>query len=171
MPKAHISINGESLSSYIDVGKNCAKLYESGERKDGVYIIDPDNSGSFQIWCDMQTDGGGWAVFQRRLDASADFYRDWKEYKNGFGNLNGSFWLGLDKIHRLTKSDENLLRVDLMDFENDTAYAEYEEFSIASENENYTLNVQNFKGKAFFAIHIPSSMKQIITKRIVFHKN
>ena len=95
----------------------------------------------------MQTDGGGWAVFQRRLDASVDFYRDWKEYKNGFGNLNGSFWLGLDKIHRLTKSDENLLRVDLMDFENDTAYAEYENFSIASENENYTLNVQNFKGK------------------------
>ena len=71
----------------------------------------------------MSTNGGGWTVFQRRMDGSVDFYRNWTEYKTGFGDLNGEFWLGLDKISRLTKSGQNVLRVDLEDFENETRYA------------------------------------------------
>ncbi|KAL9975445.1 hypothetical protein ACROYT_G012606 [Oculina patagonica] len=61
------------------------------------------------------TAGGGWTVFQKRLDGSADFYRGWDDYKRGFGNLNGEFWLGLDKIHRLTK-ERSRLQVELEDF-------------------------------------------------------
>jgi hypothetical protein len=87
----------------------------------------------------MQTDAGGWTVFQRRQNASVDFFRDWQEYKSGFGNLNGNFWLGLEKIHRLTQSDKNFLRVDLTYFTNETAYAEYGTFSVASESDFYKL--------------------------------
>ena len=80
-------------------------MYKSGDRISGVYTIDPDGSGAFDVYCDHSAPGGGWTVFQKRLDGSVDFYRGWNDYKLGFGNLNGEFWLGLDTIHRLTKSD------------------------------------------------------------------
>ena len=59
-------------------------------------------------------------MFQKRLDGSVDFYRSWTEYKRGFGNLAGEFWLGLDSIHRLTTSGSYKLRVDLEDFDGNT---------------------------------------------------
>ena len=68
-----------------------------------VYSIDLDGSGSFNVSCDLTTGGRGWTVFQRRHRGSVDFYRNWNDYKNGFGNMFGEFWLGLDKINRLTK--------------------------------------------------------------------
>jgi hypothetical protein len=126
--------------------QSCASFYESGERKDGVYTIDPDGFGTFKVWCDMQN-GGGWTVFQRRQDGSVDFYRGWSDYKVGFGNLTGEFWLGLDKIHRLTKSGESFLRVDMTDPNRTKINAMYTDFSVASESDSYKLNVGNFSGK------------------------
>ncbi|CAH3173729.1 unnamed protein product, partial [Porites evermanni] len=113
------------------VYKNCAELYEAGVRNSGVYTIDPDNAGTFQAYCDQTTAGGGWTVFQKRLDGSVDFYRGWDDYEHGFGDLNGEFWLGLDKIHRLTKKPSKL-RVELEDFASQTAYAEYDDFGSLS---------------------------------------
>ncbi|XP_028391352.1 techylectin-5B-like [Dendronephthya gigantea] len=127
---------------------SCAHLYNLGVRKDGVYNINPDGMGSFQVRCDMSTDGGGWTVFQRRQDGSQDFYRGWSDYKAGFGDLNGEFWLGLDKIHRLHKSGQNVLRIDLMDFNGAEAYAKYGTFTVADESDKYRLNVGNYLGDA-----------------------
>ncbi len=92
------------------------------------------------------TPGRGWTIFQRRVDGSVDFYRKWTDYKNGFGNLTGEFWLGLDKIHRLSSSDQNVLRVDLETFENETAFAVYKSFSVRNESEAYILNFGNYSG-------------------------
>ena len=86
-----------------------------------VYTIKPDNQSAFQAHCDMDTDGGGWTVFQRRKDGSVDFYRYRTDYRQGFGILSGEFWLGLDKIHRLTPQ----LRIDMQDFEGNSSYAQY----------------------------------------------
>ena len=72
-----------------------------------------------QVYCDMETDGGGWTVLQRRQDGSEDFFRTWNDYTAGFGDLNGEFWLGLEAIHRLApmQFDRSVttLRVDLRD--------------------------------------------------------
>ena len=114
----------------------------------GVYTINPDGSsaGAFDVYCDQKTSGGGWTVFQKRLDGSVDFYRGWNDYKKGFGNLNGEFWLGLVKINRLTSSDRYKLRVDLEDTEGKTAYAEYNLFAITSERNKYQLSLGSYSG-------------------------
>ena len=134
----------------FSIGKNCAELYKSGQRISGVYTIHPDGSGAFDVFCDQTTAGGGWTVFQKRLDGSVDFYRGWDDYKRGFGNLNGEFWLGLDKIHRLTKHvQRSRLRVDLQDTTGKTAYAEYDFFGVASENSKYKLSLGTYSGMCF----------------------
>ena len=96
----------------------------------------------------METDGGGWTVFQRRQDGSVDFYRYWTDYENGFGNLTGEFWLGLSKIHRLTKEGSNTLRVDLGDFGGNTAYANYSTFNVSDGSTEYILTVGGYSGTA-----------------------
>ena len=112
-----------------------------------MYKIDPDGLGEFEVFCDHKTAGGGWTVFQKRMDGSVDFYRAWDDYKRGFGNLSGEFWLGLDKIHRLTVSSSNKLRVDLERFYGLSGVAEYSFFSVANETANYKLSLGNYSGK------------------------
>ena len=92
-------------------------MFQDGFNSSGVYTINPDGGKPIQVFCDMITGGGGWTVFQKRLDASVDFYLKWESYKNGFGNLSGEFWLGNDNLHRLTAADDVMLRVDPEDFE------------------------------------------------------
>ena len=81
-----------------------------------------------------------------------DFFRSWDDYKRGFGNLNGEFWLGLDKIHRLTVSSNNKLRVDLEDIHSNTVFAEFSSFSVASERAKYQLSLGSYSGKAVCVI-------------------
>ena len=111
------------------------------------------------VLCDMTTDGGGWTVFQRRLDGSVEFYLDWTSYKNGFGNLKGEFWLGNDKLRRLTAADDVMLRVDLEDFNGNTAYAEYTTFEVADEGDKYWLLIGGYSGTAGDAMTSVNSAK------------
>uniref|UniRef100_A0A1X7TNK4 Fibrinogen C-terminal domain-containing protein n=1 Tax=Amphimedon queenslandica TaxID=400682 RepID=A0A1X7TNK4_AMPQE len=111
---------------------DCKDWYNNGSTTSGLYNINPDGGTPFTVYCDMETDGGGWTVFQRRQDGSVDFYRNWTDYENGFGGLTGEFWLGLSKINHLTKEGSNTLRVDLGDFEGNTVYANYSTFSVVT---------------------------------------
>ena len=106
----------------------------------------------------METDGGGWTVFQRRQDGSVDFYRNWTDYENGFGNLTGEFWLGLGKINRLTKEQSNTLRVDLGDFDGNTSYAQYTTFSVGNSTTEYTLTVGGYSGTAGDALIVGTNL-------------
>lgn len=129
--------------------KDCSDYYVLGKRSSGIYRVTPDHrNSSFEVYCDMETAGGGWTVLQARLDGSTNFTRGWKDYKAGFGNLEREFWLGNDKIHLLTKSKEMILRIDLEDFNGLTLYAVYDQFYVANEFLKYRLHLGNYNGTA-----------------------
>ena len=83
-------------------------------------------------------------MFQRRFDGSVDFYRNWADYKNGFGSTNGELWLGNDNIHSLTAKGKHVLRIDLQAFNGETRFAEYSGFSIDDESRKYVLRLKEY---------------------------
>ncbi|XP_040261515.1 ficolin-1-B-like [Bufo bufo] len=129
---------------YFVASKNCKELRDQGVVLDGWYTIYPDGMQPLMVLCDMTTDGGGWIVFQRRVDGSIDFYQDWETYRRGFGNQLSEFWLGNENIHQLTSKGYFQLRVDLEDFENSRTYATYQNFSINGEDDFYSLSLGDF---------------------------
>jgi len=104
-------------------------------------------SNGLEVVCDTQTDGGGWIIIQRRASSAVDFYRNWDEYKYGFGDLKGNFWFGLEKVHQLTFKRRYELRVDLM-HNNKDFYALYDSFTLFGEPENYKIRVSGYSGTA-----------------------
>ncbi|XP_014844311.1 PREDICTED: microfibril-associated glycoprotein 4-like [Poecilia mexicana] len=125
---------------------DCSDVYlQNPSRPSGVYTIYPIGSTSgVQVYCDMDSHGGKWTVFQRRMDGSVSFYRKWNDYKMGFGNPAGEYWLGLEKLHNLIRQKSYELVVDMEDFEGNKAYAHYTSFSVGPEWEGYPLYVAGF---------------------------
>ncbi|XP_038060729.1 ficolin-3-like [Patiria miniata] len=137
------SLFDSSLNRY----RSCKMLLDAGYWSSGIYTIYPEGvgNGGLRVYCDMETDGGGWIVFQRRQDGSVDFYRNWAEYQAGFGDLSGEFWLGNDNLVTLTSDDSQgtwELRVDLEDWEGNRAWAKYSDFQIFPGE--YNLNIGQY---------------------------
>ncbi|XP_031746659.1 ficolin-1-B-like isoform X2 [Xenopus tropicalis] len=88
--------------------KNCKEWLDQGSSITGWYPIYTPTGRRLLVLCDMETDGGGWTVFQRRSDGSVDFFRDWDSYKRGFGLQQTEFWLGNENLHLLTATGDSL---------------------------------------------------------------
>ena len=91
-------------------------------------------------------------MVQRRVDDSVDFYRGWDEYVEGFGDLDGSMWLGLEDIHMMTTNCDGgsaQMFVYLETFTpGESAYALYTTFSLGDANTNYILAIGGLSGTA-----------------------
>ncbi|KAG7461832.1 hypothetical protein MATL_G00195300 [Megalops atlanticus] len=142
--------------NFVDLGEqteyaDCAQIYNDGKKRSGFYIIKPLKAPSkIRVYCDM-SEGGGWTVLQRRSDGSEHFDRDWKEYKQGFGNMNsanGEFWLGNDNLHYLTSQGDYSLRINMMDFSDNQRFALYKSFKVADEKDSYQLQFGEYSGTA-----------------------
>ncbi|XP_045183931.2 angiopoietin-related protein 7-like [Mercenaria mercenaria] len=123
---------------------SCSSAKKSGNLSTRTYKL----QNGLWVFCDQTTDGGGWTVFQRRINGEVDFYRNWTEYKNGFGDVNGEFWLGNEHLSILTSTGDHELRIDMEDFEGNRAFAKYSKFKIYPEEYKYKIEVSGYSGNA-----------------------
>ncbi|XP_053325121.1 tenascin-N-like [Spea bombifrons] len=150
-----------TLTVVITHPVNCAQVRLSGNPESGVYTIYPagDKGKSIRVYCDQETDGGGWTVFQRRSNGNLDFYQKWRTYVEGFGDPSDEFWLGLEWIHLLTSSSVPYeLRVDLRTGD-ESAYAVYRTFYVGSSRDKYKLTVSDYSGTAGDALVYHNGLK------------
>lgn len=127
-----------SSSRRRDLPRSCSDI---PSKVSGPVLLDVSRGirDPFEVYCDQQYENGGWLVFQNRFDGSVDFYRSWDEYRNGFGTLDGEFWLGLEKLHQITYSGPHELAIVMEDFDGEVAIARYSSFAVGGEAESYSL--------------------------------
>ncbi|PPK95592.1 fibrinogen beta/gamma subunit family protein [Nonlabens xylanidelens] len=66
-------------TTVTNVFESCLAYYNAGARTDGVYTIDPDGAGSnpsYDCYCDMTNDGGGWTLVFAHNTAGGYFSND-----------------------------------------------------------------------------------------------
>ncbi|CAF1368160.1 unnamed protein product [Rotaria magnacalcarata] len=155
-------------SLFSEYPEDCAAIYLKQQSvhqlppPTGIYEIWPRQGKPIKVLCDMDTDGGGWTVFQKRGDFTPqeDFYRTWLEYKRGFGDLQRQFWLGNDRLSLLTNQDSYQLRVDLEDFDAQKRFAQYSSFRVSSEADKYRLTLGSYvKGDAGDSLSTENNMQ------------
>ncbi|KAJ8041319.1 Tenascin-R [Holothuria leucospilota] len=128
---------GDGVNCPPEVYTDCNDVQNAGNTQSGVYSIRPAGYGSsFDVYCNMTIDGGGWTVFQRRINGATDFYRNWASYKNGFGNIRQEFWLGNEKLHHLTQQATYEYRVDFV-YSSSSYHNKYSRFRIDNESNKY----------------------------------
>ena len=131
--------------SIMSLFSDCCQLKFLGQYSSGVYAI----AGEL-AYCDMETDGGGWMVIQRRVPKRASnnqprsFAKNWRRYVNGFGVLDRNLWLGLERMHQLTAAMPMEMRVDLVKSNGERTFARYGTFYIAGEDNKYQLTVEDY---------------------------
>nr|XP_022301973.1 techylectin-5A-like [Crassostrea virginica] len=128
--------------------RDCTDIFSKGGTCSWVYLIYPQGSEELDAFCDQNTDGGGWTIIQKRFDGVENFYRDWNDYKYGFGNKTGEYWLGNQIIYEIVQQGVYELRIDLTDFDNETRYALYKKFYIDDETNGYRLHLEGYEGTA-----------------------
>uniref|UniRef100_A0A8C5E0I2 Fibrinogen C-terminal domain-containing protein n=1 Tax=Gouania willdenowi TaxID=441366 RepID=A0A8C5E0I2_GOUWI len=134
-------------------GTDCQDIANKGATTSGLYYVKPLNAKEqFLVYCEIDSFGRGFTVIQRRQDGSVDFNKDWTQYKNGFGYLspgdNTEFWLGNEKIHLLTATTTipTVLRIELVDWEGNKKYADYNMFKLGSEADMFRLTYGYYFG-------------------------
>ncbi|KAG9329057.1 hypothetical protein JZ751_008196 [Albula glossodonta] len=144
-PQSDSATPGETARPWRD----CQHVLESGESTSGIYLLRPRNANRLiQAWCEQSRAQGGWTVIQRRQDGSVNFFRTWEQYKQGFGNLDGEYWLGLEHLYWLSTQADYRLRVVLEDWQGRQVFAEYDHFRLEPESDWYRLRLGQYHGNA-----------------------
>jgi len=86
-------------------------------------------------------------IQQHTIASSVSFNRTWDEYKHGFGDTGGNYWIGNNVLTWLTAMGKYKLKFDLQSRNTSKwYYAKYSTFRVLSEAHNYKLQVDGFSG-------------------------
>ena len=118
-----------------------------------------EGNSSVPVYCKCYGEEGMWTVIQKRFNGSVDFNRNWTDYKNGFGDACGEYWLGNEVIHQLTANKTYKLQIIMTDWNSFTKYAKYDTFSLADEANGYRLNLGSYSGNAGDSMAIHNNSK------------
>ncbi|XP_028589081.2 angiopoietin-related protein 3 [Podarcis muralis] len=132
------------VQDYKGNATDCMWIYSRGERSSGIYSIKPRGSEAFNVYCEIKAESA-WTVIQNRSDGSLDFNQTWENYMNGFGNLDGEFWLGLQKIYSIVNQGDHILRIELEDSRANQRYIEYT-FTMGGSETDYTALLSRITG-------------------------
>ncbi|XP_067865491.1 tenascin-X-like isoform X2 [Heterodontus francisci] len=146
---AAITAPFSTVGAHIPFPKDCGEEHSNGRTESSTVTLylNGNKDKPIKVYCDMRTDGGGWMVFQRRINGKTNFMRTWKAYVAGFGELAQEHWLGLENLHQLTSQRRYELRVDLRNG-NESAYATYDNFVVESAAQKYRLRLGKYAGNA-----------------------
>ncbi|XP_052564325.1 ficolin-2-like isoform X1 [Culex pipiens pallens] len=135
----------EQPPSQGDQIKSCKEANKTGPHMLKIDGIDDE----FLVLCDNDYEGGGWLVIQNRFKGLLDFYRNWTDYKAGFGDINEDFWIGNELIHQISKEKPREIHFLLSDWEDKFGVAKYSGFQMGGEAEMYALkSLGSYSGTA-----------------------
>ena len=149
-----VLVFGECITNDAPIESCCHLGYKNthfNAKGSGVYTIANFcgvRCSNTRAYCDTTSGGGGWLVVQRRQDGSVDFNRDWVDYEDGFGNLTGEFWYGLQPLYCLTNQGQWEMRIDFTLANGSKSYLSYSFFRVGPASSNYQLSISGYKGIA-----------------------
>ncbi|KAL7739110.1 hypothetical protein ACLKA6_013724 [Drosophila palustris] len=132
----HEMQSGESNSNILRLYDLACPTYSNSN---GITTIEVPGLEPFEVLCNSDLAGPGWTVIASRSSSDLNFFRNWTEYKRGFGSLTGDFFVGLDKLHAITVSRKHELYISLEDFDGNKRFARYDEFLIGNEADKYVM--------------------------------
>ena len=146
---AHDDLNHYSTHPFTASIRSCCdlRIFPPDRVPTGVYKMSIGTFVTANVYCNMTTDDGGWIVIQRnRKNSQLSFNKNWREYEEGFGDLNKDFWAGLELMHTLTQRGQWEMRVDYQKNDKSWSYLHYNQFSVGSASEEYPLTVGGYSG-------------------------
>ncbi|GFR76141.1 angiopoietin-related protein 1 [Elysia marginata] len=129
----------ESSAQHASIGGGATR--EAVHTVTGSRFFPINHALGFRALCDTQADGGGWTVVQRRTSGLVSFDRRWRDYENGFGNMDNGYWLGLRNMRRLIERGDHEVRFEFTNSWRQSKVVQYNRFSIGPSWDRYRLAI------------------------------
>lgn len=102
---------------------------------------------TIQVQCNSDIAGPGWTVIKQKIPGNFSFNENWSSYQSGFGYFDDNFFLGLEKMYRLTNMQPHELYIHMRTTNGGTYFARYDSFAISNAHDQYKIiELGNFSG-------------------------